>query len=181
MKKSYLFLSIIFFFLLFSEDAYSQNNNRISEIGIRTGDLTDIDFIYKKQKQDDVYSRIRILSGNLNINELSKFNGSFSMGLGVGREKRNPVSDKLYFVTGAEFIGFFSTSIANDKMKFSLTPGMGIVLGFSYLVNDNFIVGIETIPTASFKLSNTTGKLKLNDYNISFNANYLEFFIMFRY
>ena len=148
MKRSYLIISLIFAIIITSGTAYCQENKSIREIGIRSGDLRDIDFIYKKQLKDLVFSRTRILSANLNIAKFSDFNGSFSLGVGVGREKRNPITDKLFFVTGGEFIGSLSTTYANDKLKFTLTPGIGVILGFSYLLKDNFIIGIETIPMA---------------------------------
>jgi len=181
MKKSSLLLLVLISLFILPESVWSQDNKKITEIGIRTHDLRDLDFIYKKQKSENVYSRLRLLSGNIKVNDVSKFNGSFSMGIGIGREKRNPINDKLSFITGAEFIGSFSTSIANDKLRFTLIPGIGMVLGFSYLISDKLIIGIETIPQASFKLSNATSKLKLNDFDIEFNANMLEFFAMFRF
>ena len=77
MKKSSLLLLVLISLFILPESVWSQDNKKITEIGIRTHDLRDLDFIYKKQKSENVYSRLRLLSGNIKVNDVSKFNGSF--------------------------------------------------------------------------------------------------------
>ncbi len=181
MKKTYVFVSLLLTSLLFSGQAKGQETTQNQEIGFRTSSLSSFDIIYKKQKEENSYSRLRLATGEIDIGTLAPFNGSLSLGIAGGKENRQALSDKLFFVTGYELMCTLRTSVVVEKPSFSITPGIGVVLGFSYLASDKFLVGIETIPAASFKFGYSNNDVHVSDLNIRFASTYAALFVAYRF
>ncbi len=181
MKKSIIFIPVFLLSMVFTGQANAQETTQNHEIGIRTYNMSNFGFIYKKQKTDNTYSRLRLATGEFGLNKLDPFNASISLGIAGGQEKRQTLSEKLYFVTGFELMCTLGTSLVGDKFSLNLSPGIGAVLGVSYLANDKLIVGVETIPAASFKFGYANKDIRISDFNIRFASTYASLFVAYRF
>ncbi len=87
---------------------------------------------------------------------------SFSSGFSVGKEFRKNITSKLQFRYGLD-VGFkyqYSTLTTKDSLQTILrrdvtsqsSPFLHIVLGFNYLINNNFIVGFEVLPGINYQI-----------------------------
>ena len=81
-------LLLLFFFVSINSYAQTEEQNSSKEVGIRLYGLNNFDFIYKKQKAENKYRRLRLISSNLSISDFKDFNTSLSLGLTIGNEKR---------------------------------------------------------------------------------------------
>ncbi len=151
------------------------------EIGIRLAGLSDFDFIFKKQKTENSYQRIRFLSSNLSISDFADFSSMFSIGVTIGKEKRKPLNNHLSLIRGWEIISSFSTRIENEHTSIALCPGAGLVFGFQYDINDNFLVTLETIPSITICVQSDSDELRVSNFNAGFNSDYLSLGLLYRF
>ncbi len=89
----------------------------------------------------------------------------FSAGFSLGKEFRKSIAENLQFRYRLN-AGF---QYGNDERKNidetgevvshqehnSYAPSLGIILGFNYLINKKFAVGMEVLPTVSYGIRNT--------------------------
>lgn len=174
-------LLISLFLAAICTQALAQEIAQNHEIGIRTYDLRNLSVVYKKQKEENSYIRIRLATGEIDINKFKPFNGSFTLGIAGGTENRQTISEKLIFVTGFELMCSLRTGLVGSKASFYITPGIGAILGFTYLVSDKLLVGIETIPTASFKFGLANKSASFTDLNIRFASSQAALFVAYRF
>ena len=108
---------------------------------------------------------------------------AFNVSLGIGRENRVPLSDKLHFVHGPEPFGMFSLSSRNfDNLNTTTQLGFGYVLGFMYSFSPAFYVNIETIPSASVGFSTTDAILDESFFaQAGFNSNAISITVAHRF
>lgn len=181
MKRYLAIIVVLLFCMIFTSHVKGQGNTQNHEIGFRTYNLDNFGIVYKKQKTDNTYSRIRLATGEIEIGKLSSFIGSFELGVAGGQETRRSISEKLDFVNGFELMGTLRTALVGDKPSISFTPGIGVVLGFSYLASEKFIIGIETIPSASFKFGYNNKKASLTNIKIRFASTPAILFVAYRF
>jgi len=181
MRKYSILISVFLSCMLFTGHVQGQSYTQNHEIGFRTYNMSSFGFIYKKQKTDNSYSRLRLATGEFDIDKLDPFKGSISLGIAGGQEKRQALSEKLYFMTGFELMCTLGTSLVGDKFSLNLTPGIGVVLGVSYMISDRFIMGIETIPAATFKFGYANKDIRISDLNIRFASTYASLFVAYRF
>ncbi len=181
MKKCIIFIPVFLLSMIFTGQTTGQENSKNQEIGFRTYNMSNFGFIYKKQKSDNTYSRLRFATGEFGISKLDPFSGSISLGIAGGQEKRRALSEKLDFITGFELMCTLGSSLTGDNLSLSLTPGIGAVLGVAYVASDKFIVGVETIPTASFKLGYANENIRISNLNIHFASTYGSLFVVYRF
>ena len=167
MRKYSILISVFLSCMLFTGHVQGQSYTQNHEIGFRTYNMSSFGFIYKKQKTDNSYSRLRLATGEFDIDKLE--------------EKRQALSEKLYFMTGFELMCTLGTSLVGDKFSLNLTPGIGVVLGVSYMISDRFIMGIETIPAATFKFGYANKDIRISDLNIRFASTYASLFVAYRF
>ena len=174
--------SLFLLFYLVTLGLFAQNDTpKPREIGIRLSGLNDFDFIYKKQKAENKYTRLRLISGNFSIADFENFNSSFSLGLTYGKETRIYLKDNFSFVKGWEIIGSVGSTTAQQQTTFYVSPGLGMVLGFQYDVNENFSLTIETIPILSADLNINSNSTKISNFNLGFNSNSIALGIMYKF
>jgi len=149
--------------------------------GFGTGDLSNISIVYKKEKKENSYTRMRFATGEIDINKFKPFNGSFSLGVAAGTENRQVLSEKLLFVTGFELMGTMRTGLVGGDASFYIIPGIGAIMGFTYLVSDKILIGMETIPAASFKIAFNKNGASLTDLNIRFASSHAALFVAYRF
>src|SRR5687767_11212657 len=91
MKKIFLCQVLLSAFFLSTLNAQTIENAPATspvlkrEIGIRLTGFSDFDFLYKKQKAEFKYSRIRLVSTNFLILNSGNFRSNLSMGMAYGR------------------------------------------------------------------------------------------------
>ena len=181
MKKIIIAQFLISTLFLSKIIAQTTDQNSTKEIGIRMSGLSDFDFIYKKQKAENKYTRLRLISTAFSISDFENFNSLLSLGLTYGREKRKSLNNNFHFINGWEFIGSLSSSINNDDLTFSFSPGVGVVLGFQYEISEKFIVNIETIPSLTTNILYSSDYIKISNLNFGFDTNSIALGLMYKF
>ena len=170
--------SLLFIFLcLLGNTLYAQEATP-REIGIRINSLSSFGMIYKKQLRENTYRRYRLAFGDITANFRKGYNQfGLSVGGAIGREKRRPITDRLQFIYGTEFLtslgvnsvssgsitvdngnGGSTTIYGNKVVVVTPSVGIGLVLGAQYSLNSRWYVSAELIPsiTASGTFGNGT-------------------------
>lgn len=209
MHKCKIISLLIFSFFLTMATQTSAQEQQVHEIGLRMGGLNNFGFIYKKQTDENRYRRYRI--GNVEANyggsntslsdfeneEVSVRTGRFSLGFGLGFEKRKRITDKLKFIHGwaPQIGGSFSRTDREDlsvtgreTTSFNARVRIGYILGFQMPISNHFQVSIETIPYLGLSYNyskneegdevRTTNGLNTD---LGFDANWIALSIMYRF
>lgn len=143
------------------------------EVGLQFDrlDFTDtpsFSAFYKKQIKPDVYRRLRFFYGNLT----SAFSGDdsafdFSAGIGIGREKRKALDDKLFFYQGPEISGTIALSTVNwDNVTTAVSARFAWVFGLQHYFNERWAINLEALPGVSVTTVNGAN----NAHAFSLNA-----------
>ena len=164
-----------------SNKGFGQEVKQNHEIGLWTSNLSQFQVIYKKQKSENTFTRLRFASGKMSLIDADPFKLSVDLGFAGGKEKRRPLSDKLYFVTGFDLACYLHSSINANHPSISLTPGLGGILGCTYLANDKFLVGFEVIPSASFQFGYRNDDIYISDLELSFSTTSAGIFAAYRF
>lgn len=177
MKKIIIVQALISAMFLSNVMAQTTDQDLKKEIGIRMTGVSDFDFIYKKQKSENKYTRLRLLTAGLSI---GSYNSSLYAGFACGKEKRKLIAKDFYLIKGWEFMG--STSIL-ETTAFSSSIGVGYVLGFQYNISEKFIVNLETIPslTTSATFSDNVYESVAWDVDLGFSSSSVGLSIMYRF
>ena len=122
------------------------------ELGIRFFGLSNFNLIYKKQKDHEKFFRYRLGFTNFNYSRFDKSRTvDVSAGFALGPERRRAIAEKLKFINGFELQGNFGvSSIKNNNShqeRVVLGPGVGLVLGFQYVISEKFNISLEAIPS----------------------------------
>lgn len=181
MNKFTTLLLLFSFLFLTRLDAQTSDRQLDTEIGIRLWGLNDFDFIYKKHKKENRYTRIRFVTGDFTINDFKNFNSSLNLGLGYGKENRKPINEHLSFIKGWEIIASIGNTIAQEQAFFNVSPGLGLVLGFQYDIHENFSLTLETIPSISTHINFTPNGTRINGLSMGFNSNHIALGLMYRF
>ena len=182
MKKQYLTLCTLAF-LMFSVLNQAQGQSRTHELGLRLSGLENFDFIYKRSKDEQRFTRYRVLLGRGQF--ASHSNGdavNIALGLAIGREHRKAIGRNLSFVHGWEPGFNIAASSGSDRTNIFIAPFLGYVLGFHLDISESFYINIETIPSLS-------GNFRINDGEISdnysvdfgFNSNAVALTLAYRF
>ncbi|MEM6644561.1 MAG: hypothetical protein AAF616_16400 [Bacteroidota bacterium] len=144
--------------------------------------VDNFDFIYKKEKAPNKYSRIRLGFANISFASVADDNvANVALGIALGSEKRKAINEKLNFYQGPEPFANISLSVVGDDDGiFSAQAGLGYVLGFQYNFSDEFYVSAETIP--SLGLNFTSGEFTDPTIGIfaGFNSNAVAVTVAYR-
>ncbi len=181
MKKLVIYQVLLLAFFMTNANAQTTDQNFKKEIGIRMNGLSDFDFIFKKQKAENKYRRMRLISANFSIPDFEDFTSSFGLGVTYGKEKRKPLNDNLSLINGWELIGRFGVNMSEEDLSFTFTPGIGYVLGFQYEINNKFIVNLETIPTLTTTINYAADELSISNLKFGFNSNNIALGIMYKF
>jgi hypothetical protein len=133
--------------------------------GLNFNSSNSFSAFYKKEIKENVYRRLSFFAGNLNIlhnnGSQTRFDGS--VGIGIGREKRKALDEKLWFYSGPQWnlnVGVFASSANQvDYQTYNFSTGVGYILGFQHNFNDRWGINLETIPALSvnYQWDNRTG------------------------
>ena len=117
------------------------------ELGLRTTDLENFSFIYKKQKRSNQFIRYRLLLASLNYQETSNqnfFRGAFDFA--IGKEYRKNISERFQLLHGFEPEINIRNFTQASETALNLHLSLGYVFGFQYKFAENFFFNIEARP-----------------------------------
>jgi hypothetical protein len=181
MKTTLKTIIYCMFLIGISQSILAQN---ATEIGFTASGLDNFDLLYKKQKSENKWFRLRGSSLNIGYQEVeggsSAFN--FNFGFGIGSEYRIPIGEKISFIHGPEFFTSFSYQKSGDRWAMGITPGIGYLLGFRYDISDKFSFSMETRPSlrAGMFFGDNSG---LDRFNVAagFNSNAISLGLAYKF
>ena len=131
--------------------------------GIDLNGFNSFNVLYRKQKSENVYRRIRASFGDINVdnrNETTRL--GFSARVNIGQEKRKLLDRKLEFYRGPEFglgFGFSGGDVPDNRVN--VNASFGYVLGLQHSFNELWAVNLEAIPGIAVRFS--VGDVEEND------------------
>lgn len=199
MKKTVIFLIA----LTLSTLVMAQEKTKVKEIGLSFMNLDDFGFNYKVGTEQSLwrFNAISISGGNTDAesdNENADYN-RFGFSFKAGKEYRKLISEKMQFRYGADLsFGYhynknniYNTETGSDhEEKANLySPGINLVLGLNYKINDQFIFGAEIMPYLKYSIrkSKTTtdsfGKYESDDsyFNYGFDSSSVLLSLAYRF
>ena len=157
MNKHYI---LTFISLVFATVLAAQSSSTPKEVGIQISSISaefpsTFSAFYKKQKSENVYRRVRFVSGRLSFFTLDDDNTDFDFfaGIAIGKEKRRSLDRKLMFYRGPEYNFNLSANSVIGGGTVGFGVGFGYVLGLQHNFNEFWSVNLETIPSAGVNLS----------------------------
>lgn len=180
--KAFLLLVLVTKISIHTLSAQNSPELRKREIGMRLTGINNFGLIYKYELKDNKYRRLRLVSGDINIQntDFTNFNTGFS--LAIGSEKRVPISEKAKLLHGPEFVGGFSFSAVRNTTNITLRPGAAYTLGFLYQPNEKFNISLEGAVILATTYQFVSGNrdwidhaalsLQLNSNNLALNLVY---------
>lgn len=180
--KTCFFYCLLLGSSLWSSNACGQQTSR--EVGLYFGGLNSFNFIYKVQRSENTFKRVRLAAANLSFSKLENFNRfAVQLGIAVGREKRQAIAQNLQWYHGWEpgfVIGYDLRDQENspnnppDSWEMRFEPFIGYVLGFQYRFSERFYLAAEGIPSlrADFALT-SEGVREGFLINSSFSFNFV--------
>ena len=149
--------------------------NKQKEVGLAFRNFDEFGFTFKTGSSNSLwrFNTLLISGYHEEENADSRLTTIENIGFGfkMGKEFRKSITENLDFRYGAD-LSFRYTKSKNETDDKSIDnhyriherttyePGINIVLGFNYNINENFIVGGELLPSFSYK----TGKSKEKNY-----------------
>jgi hypothetical protein len=164
-KHSFLLIALLFPFLL------SAQNIKRNEAGIIFSSLNSFGISYKTGTDHSLWRFNTLVINGSNIEEnsdsLDYKNENSGIEIKIGHEFIKPVAEKVEFRYGTDISFGYNHALydRNDKSindsdhsreRTTFTPGLNIVLGLNYLINDHFIVGAEILPYVHYQFGEIT-------------------------
>ena len=169
MKKSITLM----IFILISIAGSAQEITKQKEIALSFSSLYDYGITYSFGNSNSLWRFSTLYLGQYkstnNYATYDNINNRVGIGFSFGKEFRKSLTEKLLFRYGAELsFSYFNEHMISqsyDNKQILYTPGIKLLGGFLYKINDDFGVGVLLLPFCNYK----TGKSVLNDveYDIS--------------
>jgi hypothetical protein len=143
----------------------SQNQKK-HEIGLTFRNLDSYGLIYKTGTEESLW-RLQTLSTSFSMlnndqDSIADQQSSFGFSLSAGKEFRKPVTEKLNLVYGGGLTFGYNAQKSEHEKTFAsqteihktenriVTPGIELVFGFNYQVNEHLVFGGEILPYCSY-------------------------------
>jgi len=175
MRKYFILL------LLLNTLAYSQQNDKIKELGVVFGDGNNAGITYRFGSPRSLFRLHTLILGGGESSLISEQNevdkNNFGFGLKAGKEFRLVISEKICIRQGADVsfgyslektidkttsydfgygYGYNTSEPGSELITKTYMPGFNIVIGLNYNINDHLIVGFELLPFIQFYKSTLT-------------------------
>lgn len=174
MKKSLLILTALTmsFFLM------AQGQSKQKEIGLVFSNLDNFGLTFRIGSEKALWRFNTLYLSGHNVTQTSDSSETKSIsngfGLKLGREWRKTIVGNLEFRIGADLSFNFSKLINDiddktlndqDMVRESTTyePGINLVLGFNYVIHDQFVIGAEVMPSFSYIMGTSVTKAYYNN------------------
>ncbi len=169
MKKT--IIVICCFLMPFLLMAQEEQQKTQKEVGLIFSNLDNFGLSYKVGTSESLwrFNTLFIDGNNLSTSSDDYINdrGKMAVQLKVGKEFRKKMNPKLNFRYGADLSFAYSqstsdledkTTINNDQFieQILYEPGLNLVLGFNYSLNENIIIGAELMPHFTYVTGTTT-------------------------
>lgn len=182
MKKTVLSILVLFFAVAM----YGQENQRQKEFGLIFSNFNSFGISYKVGTNTSLWrfntivmesqKRINKQDSNQVTTQSSNFN------LLIGKELRRDISDNIEFRYGADVkLGYNKASVEkikqpgdiemNSAYQINYTIGLNLVVGFNYLFNDAFALGVEILPYFDYSILVADNSNNNSIYNWGLNNN----------
>jgi len=171
-KLSLLILALIMSFIVMAQEKTKQR-----EVGLVFNSLNSFGLTYKTGNEKSLW-RYTTLFMNGTYSEVISDDDSQNandnntgMGLKLGKEIRKKINDKLDFRYGADLSfsyrqRYFKSSTREETSK-TYIPGLNLVLGLNYVLNNHFIIGAELLPFLDYSIGSRTEKYEVSDGTIT--------------
>jgi hypothetical protein len=179
--KKFLFSMVIILIIPVASIAQDVKN-RIHEAGISFSSFNSFGVRYKTGTEKTLF-RLTLLSVNGNNNNTKRNytayanNSSFGLGFNIGFEKRKSITDMLDSYSGIDIQTSYESEHQEfnqsnlDAKSWTISPGIGIILGLNYRINENLNFSAEVIPSLRYSINKSTNinnGVETNDTNTSF-------------
>jgi hypothetical protein len=179
--KKFLFSMVIILIIPVASIAQDVKN-RIHEAGISFSSFNSFGVRYKTGSDKTLF-RLTFLSVNGNNNDTKRNytayanNSSFGLGFNIGFEKRKSITDMLDSYSGIDIQTSYESEHQEfnqsnlDAKSWTISPGIGIILGLNYRINENLNFSAEVIPSLRYSINKSTNinnGVETNDTNTSF-------------
>jgi len=164
MKK---LLSVVIFMVIMHFYTFAQDSNSaIHEFGLNLSGPHTFGIRYRAGSENTLL-RLTLSSiegsdqNSKAASNTSKF-GSAGLAFNIGFEKRRLISDKLSLYIGSDLLTSYGSNTANyDNLSqksdtWTLSEGLGLVLGFVYRINSALDISAEVLPSISYSYGKTT-------------------------
>ncbi len=176
MRKSLLILLCLSMsYFLMAEETVKQK-----EIGLVSSNFDDFGLTFKTGTGKALWRfNTLIFSGSNSENINSGFfttQSALNFGAKVGREYRRYLTDNLELRYGADISFSYSHSKNESDQNNALakinlySPGVNLVFGFNYILNDNFLIGVELLPYINYTNTVSTQSNSSNEQKIETSA-----------
>ncbi len=160
--KNTLFIALLGVLPFLSQAQESASKQK--EVGLTFSSLNNFGLTFRTGSEKALW-RFQTLIGTGNNQSEQLANGEevrnqFNTAIGIGREMRKPVTDKLTARYGVDVaFNHNSFSIETTDLQGDLTAldettqngfGANLVLGFNYALSDNLLLGAELLPHVTF-------------------------------
>jgi len=164
MKK---LLSVVIFMVIIPFYSFAQDGNTsIHEFGLNLSGPHTFGIRYRTGSENTLL-RLTLSSiegsdqNSKAATNTSKF-GSAGIAFNIGFEKRRLISDNLSLYIGSDLLSSYGSNTANyDNLSqksdtWTLSEGLGLVLGFVYRINSDLDISAEVLPSISYSYGKTT-------------------------
>ena len=110
--------------------------------------------------EENTRFRLTLLSMNgvnrTNKNDLNQTkSSSLGFALNFGFEKRKSITERLCFYAGSDLLVSYGTNhykylSTSSSTDWTISPGIGLVLGFNYKISDDFNISAEVVPSIAY-------------------------------
>jgi hypothetical protein len=167
MKKSLLTISSIFIaFSSYAQDSSGTYKKKQKEVAIAFTNLDNFGLSYRFGNTKSMWRINSLLFDGGNFEEefdsITRNSSSIAFGVQFGKEFRKEISKNFELRYGAD-VSFTYGYNKNDNSAdgyYTETkrymPGINLMLGFNYVMKNNIIIGIETMPSVNYSVREMT-------------------------
>lgn len=167
MKKIPLILAA----LTLSLCVMAQEKTKQNEVGLVFNNLNNFGLTFKTGTSESLW-RLRTLfikgsNDDRNYPAIEDKENTFGFGLSLGKEFRKKIDNNFEIRYGADlsFSYYFDKMIDDGKVNddldlsnkmYSYSPGVNLVLGVNYVINNKLIIGAELLPHITYNYTTNT-------------------------
>ncbi len=142
-----------------------EKTTKLKEVGLTFRNLDQFGFSYKVGTSNELW-RFNALSfsggsGDYEEGDYNKDNKNFDFSFSVGKEYRKLIAKNMEFRYGADLSFGYSydkgSSVSGrERKRKNYSPGINMVLGVNYIINDHIILGAEIMPSIVYSFNKST-------------------------
>lgn len=167
---------LIMMLLCMSLSVMAQEKSGQQEIGLAFSNLDNFGLTFKTGTRNAMWRLNTLLVSGSDIEEISESEensqNTIGFGIGLGREYRKEIIEHLELRYGADLSFRYNKTEQNriDKLdtnndsyskRITYQPGINLVLGLNYVINNTIVIGAELLPNFTY----ISGEQTQNDIN----------------